>query len=717
MKQSQQTRGGGRRSRRSRCVLLLAVGCVSTALASDPPSAVDASTGSPAEQLADLGSRQSYPAASLALGSAATATDLLRRIPGAEFLLRDSPLDEVQERGLTGSATRLLINGRPVTAKSQDARRLLDRIDAEDVVRVDVLISSTAVVAATPAEPAIDIILRSSEKVGGRWEVALGQSARNRPRPAGKLVVSGQRGDFDYALDAEVEGVAELERGRRWTWTPDGTLAESVQEQVTERGREWSIGGNAVWNLQRMDLGVNTLLSEQRIRESDLMEARGPSLVGGSGWLATQRQHYLEREWEIASDLEVTAGEADRFEIATLYREEQESSRSQEIDAVDGARRAVGREQERQTATEAILRGRWRRALAAGDWVSAGVEVSRNTLETTLDVQELEDGRLVPREVSNAEQTVEELRLEPFLIGRWSLSPWLAVLAEVKGERTRLTQRGSDVRQSRDDHFLLPRLELRAGLTPQLSLEVGVQWTVSQLDFGDFAASFDSRDREVNAGNPDLEPERALQWHAGLERRLADEQGRLGLRLFHHAVRDVLDEVPGPEGSRPGNLSKGERYGFAAEAAFLLDVIGLPNAKLELTWQRSESEVLDPFTAEVRSFRDLPRDIVAVDFRHDVESFALAYGMTLEYESRRRDFDDTEVEHESEGLMLDAFVERQLAGNFRLRLAVDNLLDSAERRRTSRFEPRRSTGAVPNEIETERFREGRALRITLAGQF
>ncbi len=49
--------------------------------------------------------------------------------------------------------------------------------------------------------------------------------------------------------------------------------------------------------------------------------------------------------------------------------------------------------------------------LANGGWISAGVQVARNTLDTALEVRELEDGMLVPREVFNADQTIRELRV------------------------------------------------------------------------------------------------------------------------------------------------------------------------------------------------------------------------------------------------------------------------------------------------------------------
>ena len=67
--------------------------------------------------------------------------------------------------------------------------------------------------------------------------------------------------------------------------------------------------------------------------------------------------------------------------------------------------------------------------------------------------------------------------------------------------------------------------------------------TISQLDFGDFVASFDSEDDQVDAGNPDLEPEKAWQWKVTYERRLAEDAGVLEAQVYYNDIEDHIDKI------------------------------------------------------------------------------------------------------------------------------------------------------------------------------
>ncbi len=298
---------------------------------------------------------------------------------------------------------------------------------------------------------------------------------------------------------------------------------------------------------------------------------------------------------------------------------------------------------------------------------------------------------------------------------QWSLSRWLELETGLAAEQSRLKQRGSDVRQARRDRYLRPRAELRYRLSPVTRLDLGIERTVGQLDFEDFAASFNSDDDEVEAGNPDLEPVRAWELRGGLERQLRDELGRVGLRLFHHHVRHVVDRIPGCGGPRPGNVDRGRRYDFIAEVALALDAAGIAGAVLEAAWQHTESRLRDPFTGERRPFGELPEDVVTLEFRHDLAGWQAAYGIAVEYAGARFEFDDQEVQRKTEALIVEAFLEKRLPWGLRARVELDNLLDARERRRRALFE-RRAPGVAPDEIETEQRREGMSVRIVLEGR-
>jgi hypothetical protein len=664
--------------------------------------------------------RQIYAAESFAPYRPVTATDMVRRIPGIEFLLGDSVDDEENERGLTGPAERLLIDGRSVTAKQQDTRRLLDRIAAARVERIEVLFASTAQVTASPARPAVNIVLHKSEAEGrGTWEASLHQQRRGRPRPGGKVVWSGALGSLQYGVDVEIEPEYAVEDLFEQQMEQNVGVVESRPGRATEEGYSFGIGGNGEWALGSATLGINGLLSEQDVRERERTWAarHSPAAPAGPEEVEEQLDREDEREWELAVTAEAGGDGAAEWDVAALHREVRERSRSREWEGDHAsALEATSRERESRVEAESILRGAWRRPAGDGGWISAGLEIAHNTFDTSLDVWSEEDGALVPRSIFNADHTIRELRLEPFVIRQWAVSPRLDVLGALTAEQSWLAQRGSDVRQSRRDSYLRPRLELRYRLSSVTHIDLGVERTVSQLDFEDFAASFDQQDDEVEAGNPDLEPQWAWELSAGLERSLLDDEGRLGLRLFLHDVHEVIDRVPGPDGAQPGNAGRGRRVGFTVEAALALDAAGMPGAVLEAAWHHTESRVRDPFTGEHRIFRELPENIAVADFRQDVAEWGAAYGIALEYEGPRYEFDDEDAEREADGPDVEVFFEKRLGDRLRVRVEVDNLLDVRERSRRMRFE-RRGSGGGPAEIETEWGRTGRALTVRLEGQF
>jgi len=681
--------------------------------------AASAISAPPAAELTD--DRRSYPAEAFAGYGPATATDMVERIPGIEFLLRDSAAYGDGERGLTGVTGRLLIGGRAVTVKQQDTRRLLDRIAADRVKRIDVLLASTATVKASPQSPAVDVVLHSSVGVGagaGVWEASLQQVLQGHPRPGGKVVYAGAFGGFEYGIDAEVEPEYGFERRFLQIAGRDDELVESRSERVMEEGSAISVSSNGLWRLGEATLQVNGLVSDQDVQERQRNSAfrHWPATPAGPDGVEVEVQSDEEREWEFGGDIEI-GGVGSRWRLAALHREVQERSRSREMQGADTASLVlVGREDERQHESESILRGTWRRILEDGAWISAGIEIAYNSLDTGLEVWDAANEVLVPRPVFNADQKIREWRAEPFAARQWAISPRLEVTAEVAGELSWLTQRGSDVSQARSDRYLRLRLELRYRLSAANRLDLAIERTVSQLDFGDFAASFDSDGDEVETGNPDLEPERAWQLRAGIERQLGNDSGRFGLRVFHHAVRQVTDRVPGPSGAQPGNVDRGRRQGFVAEAALALDGAGMPGAVLEVSWQHTESRLRDPFTGNHRAFQELPRDVAAVDFRHDLERWQLVYGFAAEYEGQRYEFDDQEEERRTAGPIVDAFLEKRLPHSLRARIELENLLNVRERRQRDLFE-RRGAGALPDEHETEIRQPARSVRLVLEGRF
>ena len=153
-----------------------------------------------------------------------------------------------------------------------------------------------------------------------------------------------------------------------------------------------------------------------------------------------------------------------------------------------------------------------------------GLEGAINTLVKDVQLFEvLPDGSLDPIDVFNSDSDIQENRYEFFSTHFWQMRDDVALESGLNVEYSNIEQTGIDVSNSRSFTYIKPRFDLRWDVTDATQYRASIERTVSQLDFGDFVATFDSDDDSVDAGNPDLEPERAWQYKLTYERRLADD--------------------------------------------------------------------------------------------------------------------------------------------------------------------------------------------------
>ena len=112
-----------------------------------------------------------------------------------------------------------------------------------------------------------------------------------------------------------------------------------------------------------------------------------------------------------------------------------------------------------------------------------------------------------------------------------------------------------------------------------------VERTISQLNFSDFVASFNNDDDQVNAGNPDLEPEKAWEWNLTYEKRLANDSGVLEAQLFYNQIEDHIDRVAATNIiSAPGNIGDAEIYGINLKGSWRLAPLGLEGAVIDASY-------------------------------------------------------------------------------------------------------------------------------------
>ena len=91
-----------------------------------------------AQESSDTGSTISYPAEYFAEYTPLTVNDMLDRVPGIDMILSTGGPNADGDRGLGGSSN-ILIDGKRLAGKANEARSQLDRISAGQVRHIEIV--------------------------------------------------------------------------------------------------------------------------------------------------------------------------------------------------------------------------------------------------------------------------------------------------------------------------------------------------------------------------------------------------------------------------------------------------------------------------------------------------------------------------------------------------------------------------------------------------
>ncbi len=299
----------------------------------------------------------------------------------------------------------------------------------------------------------------------------------------------------------------------------------------------------------------------------------------------------------------------------------------------------------------------------------------------------LPDGSLDPIDVFNSDSDVEENRYELFSTHFWQLRENVALESALNIEYSKIEQTGIDISNSRTFTYVKPRFDLRWDLSDSTQLRGSLERTVSQLNFSDFVATFDRDDDQVDAGNPDLEPEKAWQWKLTYERRLSQDNGVLEAQLYFNDIEDHIDKIAVTDIiSAPGNIGDAIHYGVELKGSLRLATIGLEGAVIDATYRWQDSETTDPFTGEKRVMRFKPNNRYSIRFRHDISAWKLNYRVDVDWWGEReqhdiafRDVNDSLVPN------INASIQYRLTDSLLLWFDTRFVVDSHHRRIRERF--------------------------------
>ena len=182
-------------------------------------------------------------------------------------------------------------------------------------------------------------------------------------------------------------------------------------------------------------------------------------------------------------------------------------------------------------------------------------------------------------------------------------------------------------------------------------------------------------------GNPDLRPERSVNFEAVLERYLAEEAGVLGANLYARSTQDFterrvqLDSVSGRWVDRPYNEGSALHWGFELDGKVRTDNLGWKGATVKAHLTLPHARVDDTRLGIQRMARDTPKYVLSAGLDESLPKLQSSYGISLQLSGRS----ETDIPGEQRAFTqakttLDAFWLYKLNRQFNLRFSGQNLL-------------------------------------------
>lgn len=647
-----------------------------------------------AQDASDDDSTIRFPASYFAEFAPITINDMLDRVPGIELIRGGTTLARDGDRGL-GSESSILIDGKRMAGKANEADSQLERISADQVDYIEIIRGTSSALDVQNAGQVLNIVLLEAESRSSlSTEMALNYHEDGNTDPSGSVSWSGQSGAWTYLLSGEVRSNYNAQENFETSLHGDLSPNENIDWNRITDSTEYSLNANLAYNPSAADRFALNLLYNESEPETDVLRLF-------TDFNDAAPLFYQEREtiptvndsWEIGGDYEHGFQSGDRFKALFIVNDKTGDMLRQRYstDTVDGLEEQRLFLDTSSRYRERIIRSSYITNLGSNQGLEVGIEGAQTIQDSNLlwaiptsGPGNPLYGGLTAIALPNANSTVEEVRYEPFVIHNWQINSRMSLESSLVAEWSEITQSG-DLSNKRDFNYVKPKFDFRFDINNSLQAKASLENVVSQLGFGDFSRNTNERDddQDTIAGNPALEPEESWRAEVGLDYRLPNDGGALNARYFYYDYDNKIGKIdisPSADDlqSTNGNVGPAQSYGLILNASLRLGRFNLPSALLTgaLTLQESEFDD-DPFTPREHGFPPFDRGGFRLGYRHDVTSLSLSYGFNWNYliKDGRRGFD---VDNEFDFVRPDtvsAFVEKVGFAGLTYRLEANNLSD------------------------------------------
>jgi hypothetical protein len=662
------------------------------------PALASAQTPAPGDQPI-AGSTQAtrttaYDAAFFAQYAPRTALDIARRVPGFNLDLGDSEI-----RGFAAAAGNVVINGARPSSKAESLETTLQRIPARRVQRVEVGPGDLYGADYSSKSQVLNIIMSAEGGVDGNVTVSGRRLYTGTLVPDGSASALIRRGASSINLSAGSGHTLNHEEGTdTLTNFATGGLIEHRRKFNSYRDFNPYVSGS--WALERAPDNALRVNARWSPGQFDLFQDNRVTPSAGTPRDDSLVQDYDNSVFELGGDVTrpLAGGAVKLVGLATRRKRDNFDAYILRNGLLEDDAVQVGGSEQIQKAkrNETIGRLTWTRQNLAGFSFEAGAEGVLNTLDNTTELFLVNaDGTKTEIDLPVDSARVKEQRAEVFVTVGRNLTPALRVDGGLRYEFSHLTVSG-DASADRKLKFLKPSLTVDWKPGGGWHTQLSVKRTVAQLDFYDFVTVAELSTDRVNAGNENLQPQRAWEFRLTADRPIFGA-GLVKLDLGYDFISMVQDRVlifddEGNAFDAPGNLGTGKHlFARLTVDAPLGDV--WKGLRVNANGLIRRTRVKDPISGEMRNFSEFFPDWEwRVEARRDSGPFS--YGFAIADRDRFTFFrtDEFDVNYNG-GPFGTAFIEYRPGPRTSITLDLDNALNTSGNRHRLRFIPNRAQPA------------------------
>lgn len=610
---------------------------------------------------------------------ALTIGDVMGKLPGVDAGAQGADGSmALRSRGMVRDSVQILVDGERVHANARVAQGIVGRLPATELLRVEIIRGASAEVSGGAPLSVNLILAKPLSRESTAFKAAAGMRGK-RPLMQTNYTQGGGDKDFSWIVPITLNH-HEIPSLRETNRRDSSGLRQADSEQGDRRTEEFVVSPRLTWKSGRDNLTLSPVLfrsfgpgdgSVNRIDSGNPLNSttRRDQVYGRNAFNRLRAEAEIFR-WDV------------KYSSRLSFSDGERRTDTQRSGLTAGGVSSFSDENSRRKERDlgAAFRADW----STGTHVlAAAIDYSTHRRDerlsnTGLAVDEAHQGR--------------DRQLSAWLQDEWSLASATTLTLGLRNEAIHYAIDGL----AQSHRRLLPSLAVKWEPAPQWvvrsSLGAGIkpprldELTNQPL----FSVNANSPLEPDRRGNPNLQPERSLNFEAVLERYLPEDAGVFGSNLYLRQTENFTERRVQLEGARwvdhPYNEGTARHWGLELDAKLRTDKLGWRGATFRTHLTLPRSRVNDERLGIQRSAREQPRYILSAGY--DQTLGAQSVGLSFQHNGRVL----TEVVGEQscetrQYTVFDAYALQKLSQELNLRLTVRNLFRSDVHRRMDAIAP------------------------------